>query len=72
MTRQIHRMITLRFINVEIWLGTSWKQVFSSTFLWIPHVAPWSVSMLHAPLPTAFVLLGRAQKMVTSRFSGRL
>ena len=43
---------------------------------WIPRVAPLSVSFLQAPLPTAFLLLGRAHQAVASKlaakkFSGR-
>jgi len=59
MSRQLYRLMTIS------------RQMLPVVFLWIPRVMPWSVSLLQAPLPTAVLLFGWAQRAVALRINAR-
>ncbi len=53
------------------------RSVLPAICFWVPRVTPLSISFLQAPVPTTFLLLGRAQQAVASKlaakkFGGRL
>jgi hypothetical protein len=69
----LHSLAPLRVASAAAWLVMVARQARPAICFWIPRVTPWSISLLQAPLPTAFVLLGRAValKLSARKFGGR-
>jgi hypothetical protein len=74
MSRLLHWLAQLRVASAAARLAMHARPAIC---IWIPRVTPLSVSFFQAPLPTAFLVLSRAHRAVTSKlaarkFSGRL
>lgn len=70
MNQLLHALATVR-IGASAPLSIFVRRALPSLWFWMPRVAPVSISLLQAPLPTAFLLLGHAQRAVVMKLGAR-
>jgi hypothetical protein len=67
----LDRALVLSLAKFEAVLRTIFRHALPASLLLVPRIVPWSISLVYAPLPTAFVLLDHAQKALAARLTAR-